>query len=104
VEKKKYPRLLDLWVKGLAFDWERLYGDAKPRRMSLPSYPFAKRRFWISLPQEPRPSDRADAAPEARDADLLESLLDGIVSDEISIDDAVARAERSMSAPAGATP
>ena len=43
----KLPRLLDLWVKGLDLDWSRLYGDARPRRMSLPVYPFAKERYWI---------------------------------------------------------
>ncbi|WP_230646926.1 SDR family NAD(P)-dependent oxidoreductase, partial [Bradyrhizobium sp. Leaf401] len=32
-----------------AFDWTRLYeADARPRRISLPTYPFAKERYWIS--------------------------------------------------------
>ena len=43
----KYGKLLELWVKGLSFDWQRLYGDARPRRISLPTYPFAKERYWI---------------------------------------------------------
>ncbi|KAE8558361.1 hypothetical protein BJH92_20370 [Paenibacillus polymyxa] len=25
-----------------------LYGDAKPQRISLPAYPFAKERYWIT--------------------------------------------------------
>jgi len=33
---------MELWVKGLVFDWNRLYGDNKPKRISLPTYPFAK--------------------------------------------------------------
>ena len=46
--KGKYGKLLDLWVKGLAFDWTTLYQpDARPRRISLPTYPFAKERYWI---------------------------------------------------------
>jgi polyketide synthase PksN len=48
VQKHKYENLLDLWVKGLAFDWDRLYGQVKPRRVSLPAYPFAKQRYWIA--------------------------------------------------------
>ena len=32
INKRKYGKLLELWVKGLAFDWERIYGDSKPRR------------------------------------------------------------------------
>ncbi|HML90062.1 MAG TPA: SDR family NAD(P)-dependent oxidoreductase [Methylomusa anaerophila] len=46
ISKGKYAKLLDLWVKGLVFDWNRLYGDDKPRRMSLPAYPFARERYW----------------------------------------------------------
>jgi acyl transferase domain-containing protein/enoyl-CoA hydratase/carnithine racemase/acyl carrier protein len=46
----KLSRLVDLWVKGLDVDWSRLYGAARPRRISLPTYPFAKERYWIDLP------------------------------------------------------
>jgi acyl transferase domain-containing protein/acyl carrier protein len=48
IEKGKHGQLLDLWVKGLVFDWNRLYRQLTPRRISLPSYPFAKERYWIS--------------------------------------------------------
>ena len=45
--KGKFGKLLDLWVKGLAFDWSCLYGETRPRRLSLPSYPFARERYWL---------------------------------------------------------
>ena len=48
ISKDKYSKLLDLWVKGLAFDWNKIYGDSKPQRISLPTYPFARERYWIS--------------------------------------------------------
>ncbi|WP_051313368.1 SDR family NAD(P)-dependent oxidoreductase [Sporocytophaga myxococcoides] len=48
VEKKKYGKLLDLWVKGFVFDWSKLYSNVNPRRISLPTYPFAKVRYWIT--------------------------------------------------------
>ena len=47
VRKGKYPKLLNQWVKGLVFDWKKLYGESKPRRISLPSYPFSRERYWI---------------------------------------------------------
>ena len=47
IQRKKYEKLLHLWVKGLTFDWNRLYGNTKPRRISLPTYPFTKERYWI---------------------------------------------------------
>ncbi|WP_226001952.1 type I polyketide synthase [Paenibacillus sp. BJ-4] len=53
---EKYGRLSDLWIKGVHMDWGRLYGDAQPRRISLPTYPFAKERYWISV-DEAKPAD-----------------------------------------------
>ncbi|HHI94665.1 MAG TPA: hypothetical protein ENK04_14335, partial [Gammaproteobacteria bacterium] len=47
VSKRKFEKLLSLWVKGLVFDWNKLYGSIKPRRISLPTYPFARERYWI---------------------------------------------------------
>jgi 3-oxoacyl-(acyl-carrier-protein) synthase/acyl carrier protein len=47
LEKKKYKELLELWINGLSFDWNRLYGKNKPNRMSLPLYPFERERYWI---------------------------------------------------------
>jgi polyketide synthase PksN len=47
IQRKKYGKLLELWVKGLEFDWNKLYGDIKPRRISLPTYPFAKESYWV---------------------------------------------------------
>ncbi|HXH38509.1 MAG TPA: type I polyketide synthase [Thermoanaerobaculia bacterium] len=47
IAQKNLSALLDLWVKGLDFDWNWLYGEDKPRRVSLPTYPFAKERYWI---------------------------------------------------------
>ncbi|MCG8618361.1 MAG: SDR family NAD(P)-dependent oxidoreductase, partial [Desulfobacterales bacterium] len=47
VARGKYAKLVSFWVRGLAFDWHRLYGDVRPRRISLPTYPFARDRYWI---------------------------------------------------------
>ncbi|MEC1645619.1 non-ribosomal peptide synthetase [Bacillus halotolerans] len=56
IRKRKYAKLADLWVKGVAVNWAKLYGEAaKPRLMSLPSYPFAKDYYW--LPAEERLSE-----------------------------------------------
>ncbi|OEK09351.1 hypothetical protein A8C32_11565 [Flavivirga aquatica] len=48
INKKKYEKVLDLWVAGLNVDWEILYNaKGKPKRVSLPTYPFAKERYWV---------------------------------------------------------
>ena len=53
IARGKFNSLLELWVKGMAFDWQRLYGEgAKPKRISLPGYPFARERYWIDIPED----------------------------------------------------
>jgi len=47
IQRGKWSRLLELWVKGFPIEWEQLYGATKPRRVSLPTYPFAKEHYWI---------------------------------------------------------
>lgn len=49
IQHGKTAKMVDLWVKGLNFDWNKFYGDTKPRRISLPTYPFARERYWISV-------------------------------------------------------
>src|SRR5205085_2851734 len=45
MSKGKYGKLLEFWVKGLTIDWKYLYGEHLPRRISLPTYPFARERY-----------------------------------------------------------
>ena len=47
IERKKFAKLADLWVKGLEFDWRKLHTDRKPSLISLPTYPFARDRYWL---------------------------------------------------------
>ena len=61
--KGKLDRLADLWVKGLTIDWSTLYagsGMARPHRISLPTYPFAREPFWVpggkALVPSPQPA------------------------------------------------
>ncbi|HKP98201.1 MAG TPA: SDR family NAD(P)-dependent oxidoreductase [Fibrobacteria bacterium] len=71
IAQGKLEKLLGLWVKGLKLDWNRLYAGARPRRMSLPAYPFARERYWV---------DAAGARPKPGTA-TLHPLLHANVSD-----------------------
>ncbi len=66
----KLANLLDLWAKGLDLDWSKVYGVSKPRRISLPTYPFAKERYWIEV-----------AAGEGAASAVLHPLLHSNTSD-----------------------
>jgi acyl transferase domain-containing protein/acyl carrier protein len=52
VENKKLTRLAQLWITGIDINWNLLYKNCKPCRISLPTYPFAKIRCWISASSE----------------------------------------------------
>ena len=53
IAQHRYDDLLDLWTRGFAFDWNRLYGATKPRKISLPTYPFARERYWLDTNAQP---------------------------------------------------
>ncbi|WP_155660759.1 SDR family NAD(P)-dependent oxidoreductase, partial [Priestia megaterium] len=48
INYRENSKLADLWVKGVAFDWNKLYESTKPHRISLPTYPFVKESYWMS--------------------------------------------------------
>jgi acyl transferase domain-containing protein/acyl carrier protein/aryl carrier-like protein len=47
IAQRKLSKLAELWSKGLDLDWRKFHGKHPPRRMHLPTYPFAKDKYWI---------------------------------------------------------
>ncbi len=41
-----------LWLSGISVDWQAFYASEDRRRIPLPTYPFARKRFWIEPPTE----------------------------------------------------
>ncbi len=51
------------WVRGGVVEWAEFHGAGEVlRRVSLPTYPFERTRYWIELPDRPdsRPAPRSD--------------------------------------------
>ncbi|PCE21487.1 hypothetical protein BWP39_31345, partial [Paraburkholderia acidicola] len=46
----KLDKLAALWAHGLPLDWTGLHRNGRPRRVSLPTYPFARTRHWLEAP------------------------------------------------------
>ncbi len=40
-----------MWVQGVAIDWQLFYPDKKPQKISLPTYPFERKRYWLHTHQ-----------------------------------------------------
>ncbi|MBV9992178.1 MAG: zinc-binding dehydrogenase [Alphaproteobacteria bacterium] len=71
--------LIEQWMAGAAVDWRGLTRAAQPQRMSLPTYPFARKRYWFDDVENAPPAEekRAEPAPVPKAAlDLrFEQLL-----------------------------
>ena len=63
-----YSLLLKLWVTGLVFDWEMIRPKQKLQRVSLPTYPFAKERYWVQVFPRSAASVHTVIRPSAGDA------------------------------------
>jgi polyketide synthase PksJ len=51
LQERRFEAVLPLWTRGLEIDWQVIYGGAgsdraRPRRISLPTYPFERKRYW----------------------------------------------------------
>jgi acyl transferase domain-containing protein/acyl carrier protein len=85
--RKKVSKLSNLWVRGLNFDWNRLYRDVKPRRISLPTYPFAREHYWIN--DVPFSDEFYNQLKDDRAMKSIEDIINSIGDDTIGTDHAV---------------
>ncbi|MEV6560671.1 beta-ketoacyl synthase N-terminal-like domain-containing protein [Nocardia sp. NPDC051756] len=81
-----------LWLSGVAVDFDAIYGGEKPVSVSLPTYPFALKRYWVDAPEaapmQPRrieavqPAAPAAAAVEndADEDDFVVSVRNQVVA------------------------
>jgi acyl transferase domain-containing protein/thioesterase domain-containing protein/SAM-dependent methyltransferase/NAD(P)-dependent dehydrogenase (short-subunit alcohol dehydrogenase family) len=75
------------WVKGAPIDWPGLWRGTPPLPVSLPAYPFERRRCWIEMTPEPArtvtppPSSMRRAMVISRPADI-----DGLAVADVPLD------------------
>ena len=67
VAARDWPRLARLWCEGGAPDWSALYEGERPRRVSLPTYPFKRERLWRTAERPARQADSAALTPAVVD-------------------------------------
>lgn len=49
IHKKRFHKLVALWVNGVNIDWEMLYHGRSIRKMSMPTYPFDRKRYYLNM-------------------------------------------------------
>ncbi|WP_189715863.1 acyltransferase domain-containing protein, partial [Streptomyces chryseus] len=52
----------ELHVRGVRLDWRPAFGDARPARVELPTYPFQRRHYWLAQVQPTGAADELTAA------------------------------------------
>ncbi len=66
---RRFDRLRDAWLEGADPDWAQLWPDPsdKPFRVSLPTYPFARKRYWLPEKQSQAETSQAPSATATQD-------------------------------------
>jgi polyketide synthase PksN len=92
IAKQKYDKFLELWVKGLAFDWDKLYANTQPMRLHLPTYPFLGERYWINTDQKSE-----EPAQTGFKKDHFEHILEQLEDGRIDVSQALQLTNASIS-------
>ncbi len=66
-ERPDFEMLLDmlgrLWTQGASLDWDAIHAGASRSRVSLPTYPFERTRYWIEPAVASEAPERSESAP-----------------------------------------
>ncbi|NTG51715.1 SDR family NAD(P)-dependent oxidoreductase [Agrobacterium rhizogenes] len=57
VREQDYHRIARLWLHGFSMPWTELYAKAIPPKISLPTYPFRGRSYWLEHAYTPQRAD-----------------------------------------------
>lgn len=53
-DTQDYVKLAKMWCEGKQINWNVFYHESKPKRISIPTYPFAKERYWFEQSESPK--------------------------------------------------
>lgn len=70
------------WVSGVSVDWAALYPNSRPRKLSLPTYPFSQDTYWPSFTSCSNDL-RSTARGETRPGDLVIKALHWRSTDDV---------------------
>ena len=58
IEGRDLAKLAEQWTSGAKIDWRLLYRSGLPKRISVPTYPFARDRHWMPIGEAKAPRER----------------------------------------------
>jgi acyl transferase domain-containing protein/thioesterase domain-containing protein len=67
------------WLAGVNVDWDKFYSQQERQRLSLPTYSFERKRYWIDAPiyehQPQAPDSQQDSLGQSRPLSLSSSYV-----------------------------
>lgn len=76
INKKKLVKIAELWANGFEVNWDSLHQNFQYKRLSLPTYPFAKEKYWA-----PGNSSKISHVKNKEIGTLIDSLEFGLSLD-----------------------
>lgn len=64
-----------LWLAGVQPDWRAFHGEESRKRISLPTYPFERKRYWLELPAEKEATPTSTASFEREQSPVMDVEL-----------------------------
>ncbi|HEX3478854.1 MAG TPA: alpha/beta fold hydrolase, partial [Kofleriaceae bacterium] len=90
--RRPLEALGDAWAAGAPIDWRRFRGDARRRRVPLPTYSFDHERHWVDPPDPAPPREGSAIAQAARRPAAPPPAAESAVLDPAGPRDATERA------------
>lgn len=79
INKGNITKLANLWVSGIDIDWTLLPRQHQLKRISLPTYPFARERYWLSdTEQQASSTTTISAEMNSQTTDYSEDIEENI--------------------------
>ena len=85
VARKKLAKLAQSWAGGLNVDWNKLYGEATPQRVGLPTYPFARERYWVPETSVRQNVDGRFEVDLKSIGDIMDKVCDGAMDTDQAV-------------------
>ncbi len=84
MERGKQENIAQLWVKGMDIDWILKYKKELPKRISLPTYPFAKDTYWlIKLSDNQKAEMIPDSVAESESRQIAEENVMSLKTEKV---------------------
>jgi len=64
-----------LWLNGLEPDWQGVYHNQQRAKLSLPTYAFDKKRYWLEAPQVVTATEEIQAIPIQQEQTIQKTLM-----------------------------